>query len=284
MRLGLQAATLASFVVLAGCSGSGGPQTASIEEVESTIVQTAAAATQTRAPSVKNVSEEGGTILGTVTDDEYRPIEGVLVTLLQFEAQASTDLGGRYAFTDVPGGSYALTYEHPQFKTAGRNADVEVGGERRLDVILESLPFGGSYHETQVSKSLIVVGEAFVDILVCQELGGKCVFFYETKTDLYSIVIEADFIPTIPANPTDGNTLYYQLRETDAGGVLYGDGYWKPKQKRILEGDWAKDKTHKLWHQVSCHIYWVCFQQTSTHYVTFFYIEKAPPTFSALPP
>lgn len=275
---------IAALVALSGCTDGGSPQTATVEQVETTVIQTAPATTQTRAPAIKNVAEEGGSILGSVTDDEFRPIVDVTVFLAEFEVDATTDEGGRYAFTDVPVGTYTLTFEHPSYETAGRKADVAVGVEKRLDVILEPLPFAGSYHETVISKGLIVAGEAFVDILFCGELGGQCLFTIEAQPQLHSIVIEEEFIPTLPPNPTDGNTLYYQLRHTDAAGALYGDGYWQPRQKRTIEGDWSKDEPLPLWLNVTCHLYWVCFQQTFTNYVTLFYVEKAPEDFTALPP
>jgi hypothetical protein len=96
--------------------------------------------------------------------------------------------------------------------------------------------------------------------------------------------VEEEFQPTLPPNPTDGNTLYYQLRHTNEAGALYGDGYWKPRQKRHLEGDWSKTEPLPIHLLVTCHLYWACFQQTFTNYVTFFYGEKAPENFSALPP
>jgi hypothetical protein len=279
--------TIALLILLAatfaGCSGKSGEATTVTQQVQTTVVETAAGGTVSKAPSTKAVSDNGGSIIGTVTNDELKPIQGVRVFLAEFDVDARTDDGGRYAFTDVPAGSYALTFEHPSYEPQGRKGSVEAGKDLRINVVMLALPTEGIYHETIALKGYIVVGEAFVDILACDSNGGKCTFNYVSKAQLFSVVIELDFVPSTPAMPTDGNTLYHQLRNKDSAGALYSDGYWKPKQKRIIEGDWDRSKPVPFNHLISCHLTWACVDQHFTAFVTMFYGGKAEPTFSVFP-
>lgn len=270
-------------ILLAGCAGEPGEEGVVYNEVETTVARTGdPAATVTKAPATRRVSDEGGTIFGTVTDDELRPVEGVIATLLEFEADTTTDATGRYAFTDVPAGPYQLTFDHSSFVSAGRKVDVSVGVETRLDVILERLAFGGPWHETFAYSGEILVGEAFTDLAPCEQGATECYYRYAGQADLNTIVLEADWTPTIPGGPLGGSQLYFQVSSGD-GGTLYKDGYLPPQGKQQFQGDWPQDGTATFRQFVVCDLFWVCVQQKFDIYITLFYIDPPPDDFSILP-
>ncbi|MFY9554650.1 MAG: TonB-dependent receptor [Blastocatellia bacterium] len=83
-----------------------------------------------------------GTILGTVTDVNGAAIPDALVTARNvatgLERATITDSAGNYAIPELPIGTYEVTVNKTNFKTAKvTEAKVEVAGDRRADVTLQ---------------------------------------------------------------------------------------------------------------------------------------------------
>ena len=82
-----------------------------------------------------------GDITGQVGDPSGAGMPNAAVTLTNTSTntirQASTNEQGLYSFPSVPPGTYTLKVEHPGFKTATSNVEVEVQQSVRLDITLQ---------------------------------------------------------------------------------------------------------------------------------------------------
>ena len=96
-------------------------------------------------------AQDGG-IAGTVTDDTGGVLPGVTVeasgAALPAPRLAVTDGDGGYAFTDLPPGSYALTFSLAGFERLQREAALIAGGELTVNASLE---LGGLFEEVTVA-------------------------------------------------------------------------------------------------------------------------------------
>ena len=98
------------------------------------------------------VAQDGG-IAGTVTDDTGGVLPGVTVEASVIRVAAGgpflavTDTDGRYAFTALPAGSYAVTFTLPGFEQLTRDVEV-AAAEATVDV---SLRIGGLFEEVTVA-------------------------------------------------------------------------------------------------------------------------------------
>jgi Carboxypeptidase regulatory-like domain len=95
------------------------------------------------APSARAQSVASGTIHGTVTDATNATLPGVTATLTSPALQVAqvlvvTDQEGNYRFTDLPAGTYRVTFELPGFSTLIRQGlRLTVGFVARVDVTLQ---------------------------------------------------------------------------------------------------------------------------------------------------
>ena len=86
--------------------------------------------------AVPAIAQETGSISGTVTQADGRGISGVTVVVNELGLVEITDRSGGYSFTDVPVGSYTVSF------TLGDNSesssvDVTAGGDAKADPVVE---------------------------------------------------------------------------------------------------------------------------------------------------
>ena len=79
-----------------------------------------------------------GRVTGTVTEIEAGPLPGVQVTIdgLRTHAQATTDSAGRFAFQELPPGSYGLKAELADYVADSKQVEVARGGSAAADFVL----------------------------------------------------------------------------------------------------------------------------------------------------
>ncbi len=61
------------------------------------------------------LSATGGTVSGRVTTSSGAPVADVQVSLTDLHRSTTTDSTGRYAITDVPAGTFTLTFQRIGF-------------------------------------------------------------------------------------------------------------------------------------------------------------------------
>lgn len=112
-------------VFLAGCSGDGGEaQDAGLLDAPQT-----------------------GVLVGLVTDDEARPVEGAQVTVVEHDRNASSDADGTFRLDGVPAGNVTLVVTHPEFENLSRAVDVAPDVETSVTLPLVPLPTEEAFFE-----------------------------------------------------------------------------------------------------------------------------------------
>src|SRR5216117_2264215 len=87
------------------------------------------------------LSATGGTVSGRVTTSSGAPIADVQVSLTDLRRSTTTDSTGRYAITDVPAGTFTLTFQRIGFAPAVRRITSTGADVTTTDVMLrESVP------------------------------------------------------------------------------------------------------------------------------------------------
>jgi hypothetical protein len=77
---------------------------------------------------------------GSVLDDEARPVEGVLVTLVEANSIALTDASGRFDLGTAAPGNYTLVASHAEYKEAVRALQAASGDRVDVNFTIERLP------------------------------------------------------------------------------------------------------------------------------------------------
>jgi len=81
------------------------------------------------------LSATSGTVSGRVTTASGAPVAEVLVSLADLHRSTTTDSSGHYAITDVPAGTFTITFQRIGFAPAVRRV-VSTGGDVSADVTL----------------------------------------------------------------------------------------------------------------------------------------------------
>lgn len=144
----MRSAFLASVAVLllSGCASSGSDPTVDPGAFNGVPV---------------TVTETTGGIRGIVVDQAIVPVPKVDVTLKAgtSDKAATTDAQGRFAFSDLPAGTYFLSFKHLLYKPAQSSIEVTAGVEPPITKIqLEALFTAKPYHEQFKFKGIIACG------------------------------------------------------------------------------------------------------------------------------
>jgi len=109
-------------IVLAGCTGGGGPKTEGQDDVPT-------------APPA-NFDDEHGAIEGYVTSVDEEPIAGVELLVRPGDAKTTSALDGSFSFSDLTPGDYNLFASRLGFQLFQKNVRVVAGEAARVDVRL----------------------------------------------------------------------------------------------------------------------------------------------------
>jgi hypothetical protein len=134
-------------LLLSGCTGSGSSSTTN--DVG-----------QFKGKDVK-ISGTTGAIRGIVVDQAIVPIAKVEVGLTTPTGakNTTTDSQGRFVFSELPAGTYFLTFKHLLYKTIQQSIDVQAGVEPPISrVQMDALFTAKPYHDQVKFKGFIACG------------------------------------------------------------------------------------------------------------------------------
>lgn len=243
--------------------------------------------------------EEGsglGVIAGRVLDDESRPLPAELVLL---EAQQSTkaDESGRFAFNDVPPGTYRLVAQHLGFEARGLS--VEALADRIVNVNLTLRPIAldaGPIHFMTPYEGIIQCSVNFLyPASPCDDVTGaeKDQFVFKILTNLTfkegifeltwkpttaatSQELELDVCDAVPGRTEDivcfDNEEYNEYRQGPPPVVLRLSDMPVTKVKEWLVGAGSGFASP-----------YPVYQQSFTIYATLCYRDRCADDYTALP-
>lgn len=141
--------TLALVVVLSGCA----------EKADPKVNPTTGNATVSVANEAPK--DQTGKIIGTVTDDEQRPVPGAQVALLEaaIEAVAHTDESGGFALEGVPPGEHTVAAQKIGYESRSIKVTVVAGESTEVQVaLIPVLDPDEAFHETLLGEGYIACG------------------------------------------------------------------------------------------------------------------------------
>lgn len=135
MDLRAWALGLTLSLLLSGCSGSSAAQEKSQDEPSATVVASG------------EPLPDAGSIEGVVVDDSNAPIQGATVAVEELGLQASTDVGGAFAFSNLAPGTYAIHALALGYQSAAKRATVEANEVTNVLFTLTSIAVQEPYVE-----------------------------------------------------------------------------------------------------------------------------------------
>jgi hypothetical protein len=229
-------------------------------------------------------SLDTGAISGLTLNDEALPLAGARIGISPGTAEITSDAEGRFSFSELAPGTYALVVERVGYESTGRKAEVRAGEVTYVNLTLKPIVIAEPYVEPLIFNGYIRYGNALVDILTSTfEIPGceKCVFKFKINETVQSVVFEVTFKPTLP--PPVTATLYTQTYGGGAvGGPVYINKDLADREKVQVDKKWKDvENIHQL---LFCGRESVCLEQRYTEYVSMFHHSMPPETFTALPP
>lgn len=178
-----------------------------------------------------NNSDTTGAISGVVVDEAVRPIEGATVTLTATQASTTTDVEGRFVFSDLEPGTYFLTAVAPRHLEAQTSIEVvaEQTSTARFSLLGDGLP--DPYHQTQHFQGLITfhatVAWAQAEWMLDTYAGittpacEQCVFTFSSPEIPTGHLFEATWEPNLE-DPRGPYELYWSYAVPDPYQELFG--------------------------------------------------------------
>ena len=123
---------LAIALLLAGCAGGG-------------ATPAGQASSSIAAPT--DIVEDGGSITGTVVDDESIALEGVTVALLELNLQVATIAAGAFEFQNLPAGTYRLAAQKLGYESVAKAVTVAAGEAADVTLELAAIAIEVARHE-----------------------------------------------------------------------------------------------------------------------------------------
>jgi hypothetical protein len=171
-------------------------------------------------------SSTTGVLLGVVVDEAIRPIEGAQVGLTQADGSdlgKVTDPQGRFAFGDLPAGTYFIKVSHPLFSPSQTSAEVAAGVEDPpvVRVQLTRLFAQDPYTETIKFDGYIACAYSIV-------VGSTCVNDY---TRLLAGVVpgcEGGCLKQYNVSQTAGNVREFRFDLGPGWQSMVMEEYWEP--------------------------------------------------------
>lgn len=143
---------------------------------------------------------EFGTLFGTVSDDELRPIGGANVSLLKAEREAVTDASGRYAIEGLAPGVYAVAVLVEGFEPDARKAEVFAGEATWANFTLRPLPTIEPYVEVIPRRAFVQFAQRQLNNLALNLVNMTCQGCKHPlllDQDPYAVMTEFVFEPSI---------------------------------------------------------------------------------------
>lgn len=137
------ALVVASCLALAGCAGNGGTD-------------------ETRAEGEPLADVDTGSIDGVVVDGAIRPVEGAVVRLAD-RMNTVTDAEGRFTFTYLEPGAFALAAERDGYAPAQVTVEVIAGLATDVKIVLELIPLPTPFVEVFQWSGVMMCGIAWTD-------------------------------------------------------------------------------------------------------------------------
>ncbi len=104
-----------------------------------------------------------GAIDGVVTDDQLQPIPGAQVGAINEPSLVTiTDRGGRFVFSNVPPGRYAIGASALGFNAGAKSVDVVAGQPATVSLVLAPLPIATPYHEVFPFNGMLECAAALI--------------------------------------------------------------------------------------------------------------------------
>lgn len=199
-----------------------------------------------------------GAIIGTVKDDEARPLEGIVITLVEQSDVRLTDAEGAFAFEDLAAGNYSLVLSAPEYPTEVRSVVVVEGEEQRVDFHITKLPEFQPYSVTMpfigqydcAGEYFIITGDCGILVEFASCTAGYCTsdpafaekYQFPINVEARWETIIAELTWTAAANNgLDGMRMYIENTNVSAQGghakkVARVDGNEQPLTIRLDRG------------------------------------------------
>lgn len=142
MAKGIAIVSVAALLV-SGCVGSAGGTKSAVE------------------PEVASIDESTAGIQGVVTDDSFNPIANATVGILDRDAVASTNEGGRFALSRLEPGPVFLAVQALGYESVVRSIDLRAGEVTEVTLSLAALAIVEPYHVVVPKNGKIFCGVAW---------------------------------------------------------------------------------------------------------------------------
>jgi hypothetical protein len=268
---------LLAVVLLAGCSGAkGGPAAVDLADGTSLEFQDV------------DVSAKEGGISGVVLDPAIRPVAGANITLLTTGETVAADANGLFTFSNVAPGLHTLQASAPRHLPIQVAAEVFAGAVAKVRIVLAIDPTPLPYHLTLKFDAYDEAGQPLVDFAVdlvsrsflngtLPPMCDRCYFPFEAGANWTDILLEAVWEDSVAPVAENATQYYWNVEGPDG----YQDDYCTSPCRVVVPHEGLEGATGMAV-LMSPDEDWVDLQQAWTIYLTLFYVEPAPETFSVV--
>ena len=260
-----------------------------------------ASPTASATQDVGDSASTGGSIQGSVVDDEQTPVAGAMVALIRLDVEATTGDDGSFQFNNVPEGSHDLIAQRLGYESHGQKVQVVTGETTKVQLILVPVEIKESYLLVYPHTALHHVG-GFTYISWAVNMTNQplscsgCVWIAGGGGVPTQYLLEISRTHTVPSVAKPAGEHYWIFRESQGGGKIdecllattyQADGGARCFLPiRLPFNETVVAKTKRFWHQIMCDFHWVCVEERREIYVTLFYNDpggEVPKDYSAKP-
>jgi len=117
--------------------------------------------------------ETGGTIVGTVVDEESVPVAAAQVAVKGVEGEAVTDETGAFTITNLPGGAYTVYAGKLGYDASAKQVNVVEGETSTVVLVVAKIAVGEAFKTTQPKSITIDVGFGWS---IAGDSGHGCIY------------------------------------------------------------------------------------------------------------
>lgn len=210
-----------------------------------------------------------------VVDEAIRPVANATVTVAS-AVGGQTNVDGVLRFTDVVPGSYIVGAAKATYLPKQETVAVVAGETATLRLILAADIRPLPYHTTYPLDGYMEAWGGLAQFAVEEASGGTplctCRIVMQPDPDLYAVVFEAFWEPSVPDPGAVGN-FYWFVRQTDGQGLQQGDYCFSPCQVAVGTGTYVQGA--ELEARLDGPDVWPAARQSFQLFVTLWY--HAPP-------